>query len=512
MSPDSEKLGRAVPGARQASGEARLAHSLASSAAIEAAGFGAAQFIRLGSNLILTRMLFPTAFGLMAMLSLILYGLVMLSDVGLQQAVLRSEHGDDPRFLDTAWTIQAIRGLTLWLSACLLAWPISHFFREPALLTMLPVGAGVALINGLASTRIWTLRRQLRAFPIVALELTTQVAGVLTMVGLAATGAGVWSLVAGMMVTTVGHTAFSYALPGVHREHFRIHSDCRREIMVFGRWIFASSAMFFVAGRGDQFIVGRMLGAANLAFYNIALTLADLPEALVGRLNGAVLFPFYAKVFNERPREFAVQYYRSRLIFDGLVHTSLGGLVALAPGIIRLLYDPRYQGAAPMLQLLALRTSVALWATPCEVALVAMGLTSMGFEETSSSPSSPCWPCRSETCWVGQWGWSGDPRWGARQAWWRSGRPPTSEASSGSDVNFWSCRCWEAATHWADCSCGFSHDSDESLDVRNAPWFARTVSGPQGRLASGRLCNSRARTCVATRLQEAHSPQARRGS
>ncbi len=118
----------------------RLVSRLAKGTAIEVAGFGAGQVLRLASNLILTRLLFPEAFGLMAMLSLVLFGLTMLTDVGLGPAVIRSPRGDDPLFLDTVWSIKVLRGLSLWIVAALLAWPASILFRERALLLMIPVG------------------------------------------------------------------------------------------------------------------------------------------------------------------------------------------------------------------------------------------------------------------------------------------------------------------------------------------------------------------------------------
>lgn len=73
---------------------------LASLAAVEVFGFGAAQVIRLGSNLVLARLLFPAAFGLMAMLSLVLYGIYMLTDVGLAQAVIAARAARTP----STWT------------------------------------------------------------------------------------------------------------------------------------------------------------------------------------------------------------------------------------------------------------------------------------------------------------------------------------------------------------------------------------------------------------------------
>ena len=60
-------------------------------------GFGASQIFRLASNLILTRLLFPEAFGMMALIMVFLQGLAMFSDVGTGPAIMQSKRGDDPR-------------------------------------------------------------------------------------------------------------------------------------------------------------------------------------------------------------------------------------------------------------------------------------------------------------------------------------------------------------------------------------------------------------------------------
>jgi O-antigen/teichoic acid export membrane protein len=357
----------------------RLGSRLARGALVEGAGFGASQLIRLAANIVLTRLLFPEAFGLMAMLSLLLYGLGMLSDVGLAPAVIRSPRGDDPLFLDTTWSMKVLRGLGLWAAAALLAWPASLLFREPALLYMIPVGGASAFLQGLYSMRLLVLRRQLRPVPIVALDLATQVIGVTASVSLAFAGLGVWALVVGTLLATAANAGLSFLLPGTHRDRFRMDPDARREVMQFGKWIFASSVVTFVAGRGDQLVLGRLLGAASLGVYNIALALAELPGALVARMVDAMLFPAYARVRAERPADFRRVYYRSRLALDLVAHTALGGLIALAPWIIDLLYDDRYLSAAPMLQILAFRTSLTLLAGPCETALFAHGFSIYGF-------------------------------------------------------------------------------------------------------------------------------------
>jgi O-antigen/teichoic acid export membrane protein len=351
-----------------------------SASAIEVATYGTAQIVRLGSSMILTRILFPEAFGVMTMLSLVLYGLHMLSDVGILQAVVQSERGDDPVFLNTAFTMQAIRGVVLWLVAALLAWPISLLFKEPSLVWIIPAGALGSVLYGLTSMRICVLRRHLQPLPIAILEISAQVAGlVATVVAAHHFQMGVAALVVGTLVNSCIHTGGSHLIRHPHRDRFGMEPKARHEILTFGRWIFLSSAVTFAAGRGDQFVLGRVLGATNLGLYNIALTLAEAPEALGNRVISGVLYPLYARIFNERPEDLPRTYYRSRLVFDSVLHTSLGGLYGLSYFIIDLLYDPRYLDAYRMLQILAVRTAVSLMSVPCETCLTARGMSVYGF-------------------------------------------------------------------------------------------------------------------------------------
>ena len=55
--------------------------------------FGGNQFLRLASNLLLTRLLFPEAFGLMAIVQVFITGLEMFSDAGVQSSIIQNKRG-----------------------------------------------------------------------------------------------------------------------------------------------------------------------------------------------------------------------------------------------------------------------------------------------------------------------------------------------------------------------------------------------------------------------------------
>ena len=115
-------------------------------------GYGGSQLIRLGGNLVLWRLLYPKAFGIMAIINALMAGLAMFSDIGIGPSIIQNERGADPIYLNTAWTIQAVRGFILAFVAAVAAVPISKFYGEPLLASMLPVVGLGALIAGFNST------------------------------------------------------------------------------------------------------------------------------------------------------------------------------------------------------------------------------------------------------------------------------------------------------------------------------------------------------------------------
>ncbi len=173
------------------------------SSAWTALGYGGGQIMRLASNLILTRLLFPEAFGLMALVSVFLVGLTMFSDVGVGPSIMQHKRGDEPAFLNTAWTIQVIRGVLLWLGSLALAYPAAQFYGEPELALLLPV-AGISLvIHGLEPTRIETAMRHLRVGMITSLDLIAQGIGIVAMIVMAWLLQSVWALAFGWIVSSL---------------------------------------------------------------------------------------------------------------------------------------------------------------------------------------------------------------------------------------------------------------------------------------------------------------------
>lgn len=112
-------------------------------------------------------------------------GLQMFSDVGIGPAIVQSPRGDDRVFLDTAWTVQAFRGISLWLLSCALAVPFATFYEQPMLGVIIPIAGIGAVLDGFEATSVKTAQRHMRAGRLAAMEIGSQVAGVVVAIAMA---------------------------------------------------------------------------------------------------------------------------------------------------------------------------------------------------------------------------------------------------------------------------------------------------------------------------------------
>ena len=308
-------------------------------------GYGGSQVIRLASNLILTRLLFPEAFGLMAIILVFMMGLAMFSDIGVSPAIQQSKRGDDPDFLDTAWTIQVCRGVMLWLATCALAGPISWFYAEPMLMQMIPVAGLSLLVTGLNPTRVHTAGRHLQIGRLTILEMVSQVIGVIVMVALAWQFRSVWALLAGMLLTSVAKLLLTLFLLEGHRNRFRWEASAGKDLIHFGKWIFFSTICGFLVNQGDRAILGKYLTTDLLGIYSIGYFLASFPLQLGNTVVFRVLIPLYREKPPAASRSNFLRLRKMRfLVTGGLMFLTL--LMAWAgPGLVNFLYDPRYVAA-----------------------------------------------------------------------------------------------------------------------------------------------------------------------
>ena len=336
-------------------------------------GYGVQQVLRLGANIILARLLFPEAFGLMAIVNVFLQGLQMFSDVGIVPSIIQNPRAEQPEFLRTAWVIGIFRGALLSCIAFAIAWPVSQFYNEPRLLVFLPVAALSASISGFLSSSLFLLNRRLEIGKLITLNVACQVIGTGTMIVWALLAPSIWALVGGGLVTAASRMLLSHVVAPRPRMRFEFHRDMAGEVFHFGKWIFLSSILGFLVSRVDRLVLGKYLTLADLGVYSIAATFSVAAVEVVQAVTMRVVFPVYSHYAREAPQRLRRQ---TVIVRTGLMAVTLPPcwfLIVFGPELVDLLYDERYLNAGWMLQILASGAVVSAVFIPIDVVLLAMG-------------------------------------------------------------------------------------------------------------------------------------------
>lgn len=336
-------------------------------------GYGVNQTLRLGGNLILTRLLFPEAFGMMAIVMVISFGVTMFVDMGITQSIIQNERGNDPAFVNTAWSIQIILGFLIFVGLSALALPMAYFYHVPQLVAMLPVVGLGAIISGFNSTKLYTAQRNLEAKRVTLIEVGTYAIGLLFTIYLAWLLQSVWALVWGQVISAGLKMSATHAFLHGIKNKIAWDQDAARHLIRFGRWIMWSSVLTFLSVEGGRLLIGALLDMRELALFTLASTMSLMFWQAIQQLAGKVFFPAYAEVYRGNPKNLFSVLFKARLIIT-LPSWFISVLfVFFGSHLMEILYDQRYHGSGAMLELLAAGSLVGcVWGSYTGV-LLAMG-------------------------------------------------------------------------------------------------------------------------------------------
>ncbi len=354
-------------------GDGALRRAAAKGALWVFGSFGVTQIVRLGGNLVLTRLLFPEVFGVMRVLNVVVTIVGMLSDAGLRGSIIYHERGDEPDFYNTAWTLQCLRGVVVAVVVAALAWPLAEVYDMPDLVVLLPAVGVSLMLRSVQSTSIFTLTRRVDAKPGALLEMWVRVGGVVLMIGLAFVWKSVWVMALGMIFANVGLGLASHLLIPGYRNRFRWDKEAVKAQLHFGKWVFLSSALAAFLGQGGSAVVAKLLDSGMLGIYSIALLLADSATQAMQTIATKVLQPLYAKFVTGDRRRFRGRMFRVRGALLALACPPLWTLGVFGQEIVELLFDARYVEAGWMLRVLSVGSIGVLVIGTAEMVFVAAG-------------------------------------------------------------------------------------------------------------------------------------------
>ncbi len=309
--------------------------------------------VRLVANLIMTRLLFPEAFGLMLIVNLVFTGLSMMSDLGIRSAIIVKKDDIDDEYLRTAWSMGILRGAAIGLIALALAYPISIFYAQEQLFGLIAIVSLSPVIQSLTSPQPILAEKGVRFGRVVIWNSATQTIAIVILLSWLWVWPSIWVLAAhGIVAATIGAISSYYIFPGPRMGLVWNRNDAW-EIFRFGRWVFIASGLTFLARQGDSLIISKWVTAEELGVFSIAITFAKLVETLVERLSWSLLFPVYAEIQAGSGERFNAQLRKVKLVLFAMCAPIVLVFSLFGRDLITLLYDPRYHGAGWMLEIMA---------------------------------------------------------------------------------------------------------------------------------------------------------------
>jgi O-antigen/teichoic acid export membrane protein len=335
--------------------------------------YGATLGLRLVTNIILARLLAPELFGIMLIVYTLQRGAELLTDVGIGQNIVYSKNAENPEFYNTAWTLQLLRNVVLWLICTVAAAPVAKFYQSPALALVIPITSIGILFGGLTSVARTLLQKRLQIAKATLFELMVSFLSSVSFVLFAFLSPSIWALVFGGLLNNIIMMIGSYFLLPDVKQRFLLSKSFLWEILHFGKWIFIAQLVYFLSTNFDRLYLAKVIPLELLGIYGIARSISDLTGGLVLRLANSVLFPFIA-AHSQAPRadlHAQLSPIRSRFLLVAV----LGFAVFVATGdlAIKLLYDHRYQAATWMLPVLTIGSWFSILASINEATLLGLG-------------------------------------------------------------------------------------------------------------------------------------------
>ncbi len=326
-------------------------------------GYSAAMGMRLANNLVLTRLLVPEFFGLMAFTYTLRTGIELFSDFGISQSIINHPRGEEPEFLDTAWSLQILRGFQVWGLSLLLTYPVAAVYGDPRLHILIPLVCFSAVFDGFVSPAMHILNRRLDLKRLTLYELLLQAVALLILIALCWASPTIWSLAIGGMVGSILNMVFSHSLIPGYYPKLRWDEGTLKDLRSFGKWMALASSLMFLAEQCDRILLAKLLSWQKFGVYTIAFTLAVIPREIIRHLSHRVIFPAISTQIDLPRAQLRAKILKQRWLVLLGAALIVATMVSFGDWIITLLYEhrnqnwERYREATWMMPIL----SIGIW-------------------------------------------------------------------------------------------------------------------------------------------------------
>lgn len=327
-----------------------LKHKVIRGGLAKAFSQGGSLVLRMGSLMVLARLLAPKDFGLVGMVTAFSGVLNLFRDFGLSSATVQRGHVTEDEISTLFW-INIFVGVLLGLLLMGMAPFVAVFYHEPRLVWVSIILATSFMFNGAGVQHSALLERQLRFTALAGIDIIALLVSTAIGITMAETGFGYWSLVAGTVSLPLVTTALLWMTtgwtPGRPRWQGGMHSLLR-----WGGAVTLINLIVYVAYNLEKVLLGRYWGASALGLYGRGYQLINLPTDNLNAAFWGVAFSGLSRVQNE-PQRFKSYFLKGYSLVLAMTIPVTIAAALFAKDLIYVLLGPKWNEVVVIFRLLA---------------------------------------------------------------------------------------------------------------------------------------------------------------
>ena len=324
--------------------------------------------IGLLSTMILARLLVPEDFGLVALATLFVRLLDVLTSFGVDMALIQRRDSSRAHY-DTAWTIKIIQTAVVALLVILASPFAAEFFHEPRVTNLMLFVSISILISGLENIGIVVFRKELEFHKEFGYRVAIKLTRFCVTVALAFWLRSYWALVWASLITRIVGVVLSYVLQPYRP---RISLSRFGDLWSFSQWMLVRNIGMYLRRRFDGFAVGRYFSAGPMGLYTLAKEIAEIPTTELVWPLSRFLFPSYVRLAHD-PKRLGRAYLKSLSVTAMMAVPAGVGVALTAEPLVLVLLGERYAQVGPVLAWLALYNVLLTLSASVQSPLMALG-------------------------------------------------------------------------------------------------------------------------------------------
>ena len=326
--------------------------------------------INIISAIILSRILLPEDFGLMAMATSIIAFSQGTTQAGTESALIQ-KGGTIDDYLNSAWIIELARHLVLFCTIFVLAPFLSRYFNDDRLLVIIRVISFSFIFYGIKNIGVIHFRKSLDFKKQFIFEIIPLVIYVVVVIGLAYYLRNVWALVIANMLNSIIICSLSYIIHPF-RPKYTFSAKHAKKLLHFGKWIFVGSLLNMLREQGTNMFIGKSFGISTLGHYSRATTFSTIIFQQITAILWKVGYPAFSLIQDDTDK-IRTAYLRSLTVLALISMPIAGGMYLMSSDFVRLFLSKLWEPIVPLLKINSIIGAIAFVGAPSAMVFQAKG-------------------------------------------------------------------------------------------------------------------------------------------